>query len=234
MSREYQGEATRELVARAQAGDRVAFESLVRRYQYRLDALVHLRLGPRLREHVEVADVRQEILLRAFTSLDQFVWRSNPSFFQWLGSIGEHVIGDLARRHLHSKKRGAGWKRFVASFLSSRRNAPGNVEEISQAPDPSPSKILRRNERLDRLEQALQTLPEDYREVVLLAFVHELPIKNIAEKIHRSPDAVSMLLLRALRKLKQVFGNTESFHLPPRIIDGGPPRSEETEQRGEP
>ena len=79
---------------------------------------------------------------------------------------------------------------------------------------------MRRDERFERLESALNCLTKDHREVIIFARIQGLPIKEIAERMSRSPDAVSMLLLRALRELKSYFGSTESFHLPQRSLEG--------------
>ena len=70
-----------------------------------------------------------------------------------------------------------------------------------------------------RLETALAGLRPDYREVIILARIREPPIKEIARTTGRTPEAVSMLLLRALRQLKKYFGNTDSFTLPAWSLD---------------
>jgi RNA polymerase sigma factor (sigma-70 family) len=68
------------------------------------------------------------------------------------------------------------------------------------------------------LQRALESLSPDHREVILLARVEGLSMKEIAERLHRSPNAVVQLLWRALKKLRDAFGETESLHLPPRRL----------------
>ena len=77
---------------------------------------------------------------------------------------------------------------------------------------------MRRSERFDRLEEALKTLSPDHRQVITMARVDGLKIKEIAERMNRSPNAVMQLLWRALEKLKASFGETESLHLPDRNL----------------
>ncbi len=77
----------------------------------------------------------------------------------------------------------------------------------------SPSKGIRRQERLERLEQAMETLSPDYRTVLKLARMDGLPIKEIAKQMGRSESAVHNLLLRATKQLRQSFGDTESLNL---------------------
>jgi RNA polymerase sigma-70 factor (ECF subfamily) len=79
---------------------------------------------------------------------------------------------------------------------------------------------LRREERLQRLEAALRELSPEHREVIVLSRIENLPLAEVAERMERTPVAVSGLLLRALRKLRAAFGETESFALPARGLSG--------------
>ncbi len=85
----------------------------------------------------------------------------------------------------------------------------------------SPSKHLRRNERFDRLEKALRGLSADHRQVLILARVEGLRVKEIARIMKRSPNAVKKLLGRAMIELKRSFGDTESLGLPNRRLELG-------------
>ncbi len=80
----------------------------------------------------------------------------------------------------------------------------------------SPSRVLRREERFDRLEDALGSLSAEYRQVLVLVRLEGLPIKEVARRMDRSYKAVSHLPFRATRKLREVFGDTESLQLPDR------------------
>lgn len=74
-------------VRRAQAGDRDAFDELVEGARSRLEALIRSRLGPSLDKSLEVEDVFQETVLRAFHGIDRFEWRGDDSLFRWLSGI---------------------------------------------------------------------------------------------------------------------------------------------------
>ena len=97
------------------------------------------------------------------------------------------------------------------------------VEEIREPAhvEPSPSKALRREERLSRLEKALDSLSPEQREVIALVRIEGLKIKEAAGKMNRTPNAAMKLLTRALKKLKDIFGDTDSLHLPPRGLAAG-------------
>jgi RNA polymerase sigma-70 factor (ECF subfamily) len=212
--------ATRELIEKAQKGDAEAFGELVMGYQHRLECLVHIRLGKKLRRTTGVEDILQDTYLRAFKSLDGFRWTRPGCFFSWLSEVCEHAIEDRARYANAKKRTPPGGNKVpdpdqVAHDASRKYPFPATGQ-------PDAAKRLRREERFQRLEKALNQLSEDHREVIILAQIRGLRIKDIAEQMGRSSDAVSMLLLRALRQLKGHFGSTDSLNLPPRSLDKPP------------
>lgn len=189
---------TQSLVTKAQAGDRGAFDTLARRYEDRLREGIRLRMGPQVRGNLEPDDVLQETFLRAFESIASFQWRDEAGFLGWLESIAENRIRDSLKG-----PRGKG-------FLELREDAPGKST--------STSKHTRRQERFDRLEESLAHLSPDHRQVILLARIEGLKIKEVAKRMNRSESAIKNLLLRALRELKSNFGDTESLGLPDRDL----------------
>ena len=209
-------EATKDLVNRARVGDGGAFSQLVELYRDRLECLIHLRMGARLRKRIEVDDVFQETLLRAWQSAQDFRWGKNGSFFRWLGGIAEHVIKNLARRHFKTRKRDPHREVAISRLEALGEESSGGAPSfgLARAKDASPSKGVRRTERFNRLEMALEKLSDSHREVIVLAFIQELSVKEISLRMGRAPAAVSMLIFRALGKLRAILGNTESFHLP--------------------
>ncbi len=211
--------STANLISRAKKGDQQAFAALVELSQNRLRVLASLRLGSKLREKVEVDDVLQETYLRAYLSLERFTCRNEQAFFQWLGVIAEHVIQNLARRHVGAQKRNCSVE--VPLSWMNPADADGRVtgvRDLLAAKISSPSKHLRRDERFERLATALGKLDRDQQEAIILARIHGLPLKEVARKMSRSPDAVSMLILRGLHNLRRIFGSTESLRLPPRSL----------------
>lgn len=182
------------LVEKAKQGNREALDTLLEENRSLLEYIIRRRLGELLRQKSDVEDIYQETALRAFRSLGNFQYRDDDSFFRWITSIALHVIGDQVRRR-------------------QRRPERQLPQQVASAAD-SPSKGPRREERLSRLRDALDGLAPDYREVVTLAWLKGLQIEAIAERMNRSPGAVRKLLLRAVRKLRSSFGNTESLRLP--------------------
>ncbi len=187
-----------DLIRKAQAGDTDAFAQLEALYRRRIEALTASRLGPALRSKVSVDDVVQETFTRALESLDRFQWQGENSFLRWLGVIVRNVITRSAR----------GAK--VSSDIAIIERIPGSGV--------SPSRLAQREERFDRLEDALAQLTPEQRQAIQLSRIDGLKIREIAEKMGKTPDAVQQLIARGLRSLKRHFGDTESLHLPDRTF----------------
>lgn len=186
------------LIKKAQHGDREAFGQLVQMHQERLSVLVQSRIRVHfLHGRVEFEDVLQEAVSRAFQSIPRFQWQGENSFHSWLAGIAERVILEAVRKQ--------------------RRDPCLKLTDVP-AGDPSPSKALRRNERFDRLKAALSGLSPEYRQVIELSRLEGLKIKEVAVQMCRTPEATKKLLYRALERLKQEFGDTQSLHLPDRSL----------------
>ncbi len=191
---------TEALIREAQGGDREAFDRLVVRYTPELEKTVRLRLGGYLRQKIEVDDVLQETFLKAYASVSSFEYRGEGSLLTWLKRIAENLLLYWAREH--------------------RRTSQLPLVDSVVAKQASPSRRLRQEERFQRLQDVLSRLSDEQREVILLARVESVPIKEIAKRLGKTPDAVRQILWRSLQKLRASFGDTESFTLPSRELRG--------------
>jgi len=186
------------LVERAQAGDREAFSALVERFRDRLRLWIETKARLRLGPSIEIDEVLQETFVRAFESIARFEWQGDDAFEKWLCGIARNVLLKSAKKH----------------------RAQQGLEAAADLPalDESPGTALRRDERFERLEKALAGLSPEYRQVVRLARIDGLKVKEIAARLEKTPNAVKHLLARALKELRERFGDTESFHLPHRSL----------------
>jgi RNA polymerase sigma-70 factor, ECF subfamily len=182
------------LVERVQQGDTQAFSLLFEKYRPRLAVIVHYRLGNDLRRDADVDDVLQETLLRAYRDIGQFHYQAPGSFMSWLARIAGHVMVDLARAQNRHKRAGEHVK-----FRS--ESNPGGTEPADYN---TPSRVLRENESLRELVATLGRLPEEYRQVILLAKVEGLTIQEVAQRLNKSREATSLLLHRAIKRLQSL------------------------------
>ena len=190
------------LVERAQKGERAAFDALVLEERPRLEAFVRSRVGPgaSFGGKAEVEDVVQETLLRACRKIGGLELQSPDSVFRWLCGIATNVLLEAASRH--------GRKPTVP------------LDFDVPADGTTPSHAARKEERFDRLQDAIDHLSPDHREAILLVRVEGLSVKEVAERMNRTPHAVSNLILRASRRLKELLGETQSLSLPDRRLRG--------------
>lgn len=182
------------LLDRARAGEREAFDELLGGLEGRLRSTVEGWTRFQLGASVEMDDVLQETLVRAFRSLGRFDWQGEDSFFRWLCGIARKSLAQLIQEE--------------------RRARRAELPDDPTGHTSTPTKTSRRGERFDRLEEALASLSPEYREVLLLSRIEGLRTKEIAARMHRTPNAVKHLLARALRALRSRFGETESLRLP--------------------
>jgi RNA polymerase sigma-70 factor (ECF subfamily) len=184
-----------ELLGKAQHGDRAAFEILLERCREKLERYASARIGSHLRSRIEPDDVLQQTYALAWESVPQLHWTGSDTFLRWLKGIARHVI--LRQADSHQRE----W-----IYL--------REDHWSRDPSPSPLRKLQREERLDRLRKALNDLPDDYREAIVLVRLSGLQIGEAARRMKRTPKSVMHLLARGLKKLRGTFGDTESLHLP--------------------
>ncbi len=181
------------LIGRAQRGDSDAFTALFERYRPRLAVLLHYRMGEALRGRVELDDLLQETFLRGFRDIECFTYTNPGSFFRWLAAIAGHVTADAARYEARDRRRGE-----HVRFRS---------ESNPDGPDPvntqTPSRIVARHERVERVLARLDALAPDYREVILLSKFEGLETNEIGERMGKSRGTVALLLHRGLKKLRE-------------------------------
>ena len=205
------GDAIEVVLEAARKGDRRAFDYLVQPHASRLSAAVTRALGSALRARVDPADVLQETFLRAFRDIRRFNGRSEPELIGWLQAIATNVVREAGRR-LHARK--ADMRREVPLKGSRAEGSRAGAGRSLAADTPTPSQVLRRTERLERLKGALRRLSPEHRMVIVLVRLKGLSYKQAAEELGRSPKAISMLLSRALESLRAAFGHTEGCSLP--------------------
>ena len=113
------------------------------------------------------------------------------------------VVSHLVRRYFGTQQRDIRLERQLADELdqSSRFLEGGLVGRES-----SPSQRASRREQAVLLADALDQLPPDYREVLILRHLESLTFPEIAERMERSVDSVEKLWVRALPRLRHVLG----------------------------
>ena len=133
----------------------------------------------RVHDRAEAEDVTAEVFRHALTNLKRFEWRGIP-FCAWLYRIAANLLADR-------------WQK-------SGREIPVDSEKIEAMPV-SPAEI-EKVERRATLFRLVDTLPAEQRNVIVLRFVEQKSIKEVAREIRKSEGAVKQLQFRALTNLR--------------------------------
>jgi len=188
-----------ELLARARGGDDAARDELFARCRSYVGLVARAQIEGRLRAKVDASDLVQQTLLEAHRGLKNFRGGTEEEWLGWLRKILAHNATDFIRRYRTAGKRQIG--REVPLHVSPP-GASGSFFRDPADPGETPSQLLLQHERELEVAEAIERLPEDYREVVMLRNLQRLPFNEVAERMGRSRPAVQMLWLRALRQLE--------------------------------
>ena len=179
---------TADLLQRARAGSPDAIEALYERYAGRLLGFIRLRLGRDLRARLESRDILQASLLKSLEHLDELKATTAPSLMAWLARIAEHEIRDRADYHQRQR-------RDAAREVAIADDTP--VAALSRS---ALTKVIF-SEEARQLEDALEALSPEHREVIVLRKFEELSFAEIGRRMGRTEDACRMLLARAMTAL---------------------------------
>jgi RNA polymerase sigma-70 factor (ECF subfamily) len=191
------------LLRRARAGDRPAVGLLLERYRCYLTLLARLQIGRRLQGKFDPADVVQETFLQAHGKFDQFQGSTEAELVGWLRQVLASRLAKLVRHYWGTRGRDVRLERRLREELDRSSQALGRG---LASPADSPSKEAARREQALTVADALERLPEHYREVILLHELEDLGFPDVARRMGRSVDSVKNLWLRALARQRALLG----------------------------
>lgn len=189
-----------ELEQRLRGGDDSVMAALLERLRERLLRMVQFRLDPRLVGRIDAEDVLQESYIEAGKRLQAFRDDDKP-FLVWIRMMTQQTMIDLHRKHLGAKMRSAG--REITAPRS------GTLSGFFVGHYTSPSNAVMREELRQKVEEALESMDEIDREVLLLRHFEELSNKDAAAVLGIQENAASNRYVRALVRLKGILGNVE-------------------------
>jgi RNA polymerase sigma-70 factor, ECF subfamily len=198
------GEDDLALIELVLAGDRRAFEPLVRKHERRVFRVALAVLG-----NVEDAEeAMQDAFIKAYRHLDQF--RGESRFTTWLTRIA--VNEALQKRQARKKSVSLDEASDVES-----KSLPGRCEPWTS----NPEKLYGKQEIRQLVEGAIQALPPIYRETLVLRDIEEMNAQEAAEALGITVPALKSRLLRARLLLRESLGShfEEPRPLPTRILD---------------
>lgn len=194
-----QGDETQAL-AKAVAGDPGALTRLLERYGPQVRA--GLRISNRWQSIIDPDDVMQITYLEAFMRIGTFTGPSGGAFAGWLDRIAQNNLRDAIRAQERDKRPPVD-KRVQPA--TREESAIAFIEQLGVS-STTPSRHAGAAEARQKLEAAIELLPDDYSAAVRLYDLEGRGIEETAREMGRSPGAVHMLRARAHDRLRELLG----------------------------
>jgi len=173
------------LVHRCINGDTDAYGELVTRYQKAVYATAYYYVG----RFGSAEDVSQDALLAAYKSLPNL--KKPDRFASWLKEVTCRTASNWLRQH--------GKTINLETPLPYKRTI--SIEDARA----NPEHVFRKQDRVEMIQRAIDTLPERFRLPVILRYLQELSYQEISHFTGESPDEVRGILQRALSQLKEIL-----------------------------
>lgn len=187
------GAAEVQLVERCKAGDSQAFDELICAHQDRVLNIAFRLMG----NYEEALDLTQEVFLNCFRKIANF--KGDSALSTWLYRI---TVNTAKNRWKYQQSRGINRTTSLDAPMEA-----DDEERVKQFPDsqPTPRKVATDREAMAFLEEHLQALNEEHREVLVLRYVDELSYEEIAEILKLSLGTVKSRIHRARNELRDVM-----------------------------
>jgi RNA polymerase sigma-70 factor (ECF subfamily) len=182
----------RTLVERILGGDRELFGVLVKRYERRIVNYVY-RITHR---YEEAHDLAQEIFVKVYLALDRY--DPKYQFSTWLFRIAQNSAIDALRKKSISE---------VPLVRQTGDDSEAKEREFADETDISPYRALKNKQLSVAIDDAVEHLPPDYRELIQLRHFAELSYEEIASMKKLPLGTVKNKLFRARNLLKEALGS---------------------------
>jgi RNA polymerase sigma-70 factor (ECF subfamily) len=191
------GPSDGQLVEKVLAGDRTAFDELIRRYQRQAVAVSYRLLG----NSQDSLEVTQDAFLKAFTSLDTL--QKPEAFGGWL----MRIVSNLSLNYRRSRKTRTAvpLAEVLAPQAGGQTEAHGGGSEWMSSGAADPVRGLEGKELGEKLKAALAQLPEKQRLAIIMFTIDEMPQKEVAEALRCSVEAVKWHVFQGRKKLKEIL-----------------------------
>lgn len=212
---------TDELLSAAKQGDSQAVNRLLERHRGPVRRLIELRLDRKVQRRVDVSDVVQDVMVEASGRLDRYLQDPAMAFHLWLRQIAWDRIIDTYRRHRVSAKRSMDREQAMSVPFNGDQSTMDLAVQLCD-PALTPAAAATQRELARNVEAAIDKLPDQDREIILMRHYEHLSNLEIAEVLQLNPPAASMRYLRAVRRLRQLLegeedaGTSGGNHEPPR------------------
>jgi RNA polymerase sigma-70 factor (ECF subfamily) len=175
-------ELEKELIKKAQNGEAQAFGLL---YDIHVEAIyrfVYLKIGSK----ADAEDITQQVFLNAWQNIHRYRYQGFP-FSSWLYKIAHNAVIDFYRSH------------NLRADIDLE-----SAEEIIQENEAEQKNKTDYNLDLEKIKKAIRQLPADQQSIIIMRFVDDLPIKEIARILEKNEGTIRVIQHRALKQIKKI------------------------------
>ena len=189
-----QGSQDLDLIDRIQRGDREAFQELVERYQRKVYSICY----GMLKDPEASLDVSQEVFIKVYRYLEKF--NRDSSFYTWLYRITVNMCIDYIRKHSKAQK-----VEYDDRLSHDNVEAAGEEHIMPSQLGLHPDRVYGRKELREKMLEALETLSEKHRTILILREVEGLSYEEMADVLNISKGTVMSRLFHARRYFQEAM-----------------------------
>lgn len=185
------------LIEELKAGSEQAFALLIAQYSHPVYSLI----ARSLRDPADAADVTQEVFVKVFRNISSF--HGEASLRTWIYRIALHEASNQRRWWGRHKRQ----ELTIDAVQENEEGEPYCLADALAANDASPFDCAARAEMRERVENALRTLPDAFREVVVLREIEGFGYEEIAEVLNVNLGTVKSRLTRGRAALREALSH---------------------------
>lgn len=191
----------------AVAGDNAGLGALLESYRPRLERMLAFRLDRRLRGRIDPADVLQEAYAEVLDRLADYLEKPDAEFFLWVRYLTAQKLLQHHRRHLRAGVRDA--RKEVPMRLQGIPGASSFALASAILHSDTPSRAAIDQEEGVRLQDALEGMKENDREILMLRHFEHLSNREAAQLLELTEPGASLRYMRALGRLREILDSLE-------------------------
>lgn len=185
-------------LSKARAGNSDCLATLLDAYRNYLRLLARLQISRLVRVRVSPSDVAQESILRAKNAFGNFRGQTEAELLAWLRRVLASELALTVRFH-SANRRDVKLEQRIDHGVE---QSSCLLASLAAADQESPSRVAVRREQSVILAEALDRLPENYREIIVLRHLESYTFPEISQKLNRTVTAVKSTWTRAIKRLR--------------------------------
>ncbi len=193
-------------ISMARNGQSEVVGELLEPYRNYLRMLAASQMGHPVGKRVSPSDIVQDTMLAAHRDLGDFQGTTSAEFGSWLRTILARCLLRAIERNVTAEKRDVRREVSIEGLRTSIESSCAGIGAfLVQQHQETPSQIVSGEEESLRVANFVAKLPEDYQKVIALRNFGSMRFDEIAIQMNRSPQAVRLLWLRAINRLRTAY-----------------------------